>query len=43
MALGVVALFPDLPNYRETALRLMEESSRYPVGGWITQKPTASR
>jgi|YelNatPaOPRAMG01_1025707.scaffolds.fasta_scaffold08264_10 predicted nucleic acid-binding protein len=31
MALGVIALFPDLPNHRETALRLMEESSRYPV------------
>ncbi|MCU7787828.1 DNA-binding protein [Pyrobaculum sp. 3827-6] len=31
MARGRIALFPELPNYREEALRLMELSGRYPV------------
>ncbi|ABO08433.1 hypothetical protein [Pyrobaculum calidifontis] len=31
LAAGVMALFPELPNYRDEALRLMEMSGRYPV------------
>ena len=31
MASGSMALFPELPNYREEALRLIEVSRRFPV------------
>jgi len=31
LAAGVMALFPELPNYRGEALRFMEIGERYPV------------
>jgi len=31
LAAGAMALFPELPNYRDEALRLMEIGGRYPV------------
>jgi len=31
LAAGAMALFPELPNYRDEALRLMEIGGRYPI------------